>query len=253
MTRVFKPIIDFIAETGSIGLFLLKGLRNAFIRKPVFEETLRQAYFVGVETMPMLIVISIFIGNNVALQGYHVFANIGGQSLVGIFVALAGFREMAPIIAGICMATKVGATMASEIATMRIKEQIDAMEVMAVNPYWYIIAPRFLAFIFLAPLLVIFADFFCMLSGYFVSVFQLGIDPATYMTAVITHLDIWDIGYSIVKGCVFGLLICLLSCYYGFNSEMGAEGVGAAGNRAIVSAALSCIIVNVYMTQVMYG
>jgi phospholipid/cholesterol/gamma-HCH transport system permease protein len=253
MLGVLKPIIEFIAEIGRIALFLLTALRQVFTRRPVYEETLRQAWFVGVETMPMVIVIATFIGTNLALQGYHAFAQISGQSLVGIFVALAGFREMAPIVAGICLATKVGASIASEIAVMRIKEQIDAMEVMAVNPYWFIIAPRFLAIIFCAPFLILFANFFCMLSGYIVAVYQLGIDPTTYLTTATTQLEVLDIGYSIIKGCVFGLVICLLSCYYGFNAGMGAEGVGAASNRAIVTSCLTCFVANVYMTQVMYG
>ena len=133
-----------LVTLGRFGLFLARCLRAA-ARHPIpVERSIEEAYRVGVRSLPILLVISFFVGTNLALQGYEAFRPIGGQELLGMFVALAGVRELAPIMVAAMVAAKAGTEMASHIAVMRSKEQIDALEVMAIDPLWYLVTPRFI-------------------------------------------------------------------------------------------------------------
>jgi phospholipid/cholesterol/gamma-HCH transport system permease protein len=206
-----------------------------------------------VESTFIVCTISFFIGSTIALQGYYAFSEFGGQNLVGIFVALACVREMGPIVAGSMVAAKAGTSIAAHIATMRVKNQIDALEVMAASPYRYLMVPRFIAALLSLPLLVLFADIVTVGAGYIVSVYQLGVNPGTYTDSVTNVIGITDIYFGMIKGLVFAVFISLLSCYQGFYSLPGPEGVGKATNRAVVSICIICIIVNYLLSEIMYG
>jgi phospholipid/cholesterol/gamma-HCH transport system permease protein len=244
---------DALAGVGRWGIFTGRAMRWMFGAAPLLANVLEEAYRIGVQSLFIVCAIAFFIGSNIALQGYYAFMEFGGENLVGIFVALACVREMGPIVAGSMVAAKAGTAMAASIATMRVKGQIDALEVMAVNPYWYLVAPRAIAAIIALPLLVIFADFFCVAAGYLVAVYQLGVSPGIFLENVQHYTGMGDVCYGMVKGAVFGLLICLLSCYQGYRSEPGPEGVGRATNRAVVSVCIVCIILNYLLSELMYG
>ena len=246
---VFHPI----AEVGRWGLFSARALRWTAAAPPLPGNILEEAYRIGVQSLFIVCAIAFFIGSNITLQGYYAFKEFGGQNLVGIFVALACVREMGPIVAGSMVAAKAGTAMAASIAAMRVKGQIDALEVMGVNPFWYLIAPRFIAALIALPILVLFADFITVAAGYLVAVYQLGVNPGTFMENVIAHTGMSDILFGMIKGAVFAILICLLSCYQGYYSEPGPEGVGRATNRAVVSVCVICIIVNYLLSELMYG
>lgn len=242
-----------LAEVGRWGVFSGRVMRWTLGASPLAWNVLEEAYRIGVQSLFIVCAIAFFIGSNIALQGYYAFMEFGGQNLVGIFVALACVREMGPIVAGSMVAAKAGTAMAASIAAMRVKGQIDALEVMAVNPCRYLVAPRVIAAFIAMPLLVVFADFFSVAAGYIVAVHQLGVNPATFLGNVASYTGLADVLYGMAKGAVFGLLICLLSCYQGYYSEPGPEGVGRATNRAVVSVCIVCIIVNYLLSELMYG
>jgi phospholipid/cholesterol/gamma-HCH transport system permease protein len=242
-----------LAHAGRWGIFCARTARAAAAAPPPLAWVLEEAYRIGVGSLFIVCAVALFIGSTIALQGWHAFRQFGGEGLVGIFVALACVREMGPIVAGSMVAAKAGTAMAASIAAMRVKGQIDALEVMAVNPYRALAAPRIAASLLALPILVIFADFFTVLAGYLVAVHQLGVDPGTFMENVRSSIGLSDLWYGMAKGAVFAAMISTLSCCHGFHSAPGPEGVGRATNRAVVSVCVVCIVVNYFLSELMYG
>jgi len=236
-----------------MALFSLRVLRRGFSQPPDGLAVLEESYRAGIQTLPVLLIVSTFIGSSMALQGFHAFKLLGGQSLVGLFVAVAGIREFAPLVATTIIAAKTGTEMCTTLAIMRNTEQIDALEVMGVNPYWYLVTPRLLAITLMLPLLTLLADTVCFLSGYLVAVWQLSVDPGAFLDSAHTYLTLADILKSIAKASAFGVIIAMLACYFGFHSERGPLGVGKAANRAIVLMVICCTGVNFLLSSVMYS
>jgi phospholipid/cholesterol/gamma-HCH transport system permease protein len=212
-----------------------------------------EAYKIGVQSLPVLLTISAFVGTNLCLQGYNAFVPLGGQHLVGMFVALAGVRELAPLIAASMIAAKAGTEMASQIAVMRTREQIDALEVMAVNPYWWLITPRLYGILLVMPALSLIAVFTTLLTSYLTAVYQLGLNPSTFLAFLRQSTKVKDLATGEIKAFVFAIIICFVSCYCGFFSEKGPEGVGKATNRAVVVSCVVSVTFNYLVSQVLYG
>ena len=243
----------FLVELGRFGLFVLAFLRAACTRPPPPGQVLLEAYRIGVQSLPVLVIIAAFVGTNLALQGYNAFAPLGGQRLVGMFVAMAGIREMAPVIAAAMIAAKAGTEMASQVAVMRIREQIDALEVMAINPLWYLITPRLLGIVLVLPALTIIAIFVTLLSSYMVTVWQLGLNGAVFIEFARQGIEGIDFLWCIVKGLCFGVIIALGSCFFGFHAGRGPEGVGRATNGAVVAVSIAVVFLNYFLSEIFYG
>jgi phospholipid/cholesterol/gamma-HCH transport system permease protein len=250
---VQRFILGLLAEIGRIGAFFINVLVWMFRRFPDGREVVRQMVNIGVQTVPVLVFVCIFVGSNVALVGFSIFKEFGGQGLLGVYVGVSCFREMAPIITGAMLAAKPGTDVAATIATMRVKEQIDALEVMAVNPYWYLMVPRFIAFMFVTPALIVFADFASVGAGYAVAVYQLGVNPGNFVNDLAQYTGTDDIVNGMLKGMVFALVTFVISCYSGFTSKPGPKGVSQAINRAVVIIASSVVLVDYFLTEIMYG
>jgi len=242
-----------IRTLGRFGLFVGQFIKSSWGKRPPPGKSLEEAYRIGIKSLPILVIISAFIGTNLAIQGYAAFQPLGGQRLVGMFVALAGVRELAPVIAAAMIAAKAGTEMASQIAVMRIRAQIDALEVMAVDPVWYLVTPRFLGILLVLPALTILSIFSTLVAAYCVAVFQLGLNSFEFIEYVRTSITGMDFVYCMIKGWVFGLVICSVSCYCGFNAKSGPEGVGQATNAAVVTVAVSCVMLNYLMSEIFYG
>lgn len=221
-------------------------------RLPV-ERTIEEAFSIGVRSLPILLVISTFVGTNLTVQGYDAFRPLGGQSMVGMFVALAGIREMAPIMVASMVAAKAGTEMASQIAVMRIQEQIDAIEVMAIDPYWFLVTPRLLGIVLVLPALTVMSIVTMMGAALLVARFQLGLDPGEFVRRAAETTTFVHIGYCGIKAFCFGAIICLVSCFCGFTSLAGPAGVGRATNTAVVSSAVSCAVLNYWLSAWMFG
>jgi phospholipid/cholesterol/gamma-HCH transport system permease protein len=246
-------MIAALAWLGGLAWFAWDWLRSSLRCRPPAGRTIEEAYRIGVQSLPVLLVISTFVGTNLALQGYEAFTPLGGQRLVGMFVAMAGIRELAPLIAAAMVAAKAGTEMASQIAVMRTREQIDALEVMAVNPYWFLVTPRLYGIVLVMPALSLIAVAVTVLSSFLVSVFQLGLNPATFLEFARTSTRMGDILAGSVKAVIFAVIICFVSCYCGFVSEKGPTGVGRATNRAVVVSCITCVMFNTLVSQVLYG
>lgn len=238
---------------GRFGIFVATFALATVRRPPPIARTLEEAYKIGVFSLPILLIISAFVGTNLALQGYNAFLPLGGQKLVGMFVALAGVREMAPIMVAAMVASKAGTEMASQIAVMRIRDQIDALEVMAINPYGYLVTPRFFGILLVIPALTMISVFTLLVASYGVSVYQLGLNGNEWIALAASQTHLVDLWYCTVKSVFFGAIICLVSCYHGFYTAPGPSGVGQATNAAVVVSAMLCAVLNYLLSEVLYG
>lgn len=236
-----------------MNIFVRKLISVIFTTKMPLKIVLEQMYLIGVKTLPVLAAVCIFVGSNVAIVGFNIFKQFGGQDLIGTYVGLSCIREMAPILVGAIMAAKPGTDISATIATMRVKEQIDALEVMAVDPFWFLLMPRVIAFMLVSPILVIFSDFFCVASAYLVSVYQLKVNSGKFITDMIAYLEVLDFFKGMAKGFISSVLVCIISCYYGYNSAAGPKGVSKAINISVVLESSLIVIVNYFLTEIMYG
>ncbi len=253
LNKLTDPFLVFLAGLGRMTLFVYKIFQTLFRTGLSPALVIPQMYQIGVKTLPVLAAVCIFVGIDLAVMGANIFKEIGGQDFIGVFVGLTCVREMAPILVGSIMAAKPGTDIAATIATMRVKEQIDALEVMAVDPFWFLMVPRIVAFIVVAPILVIFADFLCVAASYFAVVYQLGLSSEKFINDVVTNVQIMDFFKGMFKGLVSSVLVCIISCYFGYYSAPGPKGVSRAINRSVVIEASLVVIVNYFMTEMMYG
>jgi len=242
-----------LGEIGRVGKFWWTTVHWMATHWPEPRPVLEQMFRIGVMSLPVILAICAFVGSNIVLVGFYTFQQFGGQDMVGAYSGLMSIREFSPIIVGAMMAAKPGTEMTATIATMRIKEQIDALEVMAVNPFGYLMAPRFLAFMLVAPILIIFADISAIFAGWLVAVYQLGVNSGAFMADVTRFLTIDDVLFSIVKGMIYALLTCVVSCYFGYTSGPGPQGVSKAINRAVVTIATLIVVLNYFLSEMMWG
>jgi len=214
---------------------------------------MRQFTEIGLESLPVLIAVSVFIGMNVAIESYATFLKFGGENMIGMFAGLTEIREMCPAIAAAIITAKAGTRIAASVGLMRIREQIDALEVMAVDPYYFIVAPRFIAAVIMFPFMVLVSDAVAILATYLVATVQLGLDPGAFWNYTISYITMTDIYNGMIKGLFFGMIISVMCCYFGFVAEKGAEGVGRATNKAVVITGMVLILVNLLLTDLMYS
>jgi phospholipid/cholesterol/gamma-HCH transport system permease protein len=247
-----KLTLSLLATLGAMAKFGGRITGSLFTQAPFFSEIIAQAYRIGVQTVGILSVILFFIGANVALVGYTTFQQFGGQNMIGIYVGLSCVIGLAPLIVGAMLAAKPGTEIAAAIASMRVNQQIDALEVMAVNPYWYLMVPRFIAYLIVTPGLVLFACASSVLGGYVVCVYQLGVNPGLFMADALNYLSVMDLWKGILRGEIFAVVVCLLCCFYGFFSQPGPAGVSRAINWAVVVGSTAITVLNYFLTELMY-
>jgi phospholipid/cholesterol/gamma-HCH transport system permease protein len=244
--------ITFIQETGKITLLLWKALVLIFQRPLNLKNILKQMEEVGIKSIPVVLITGAFTGAVLALQSYTGFKRFNAETFVGTVVALSITRELGPVLTGLMVSGRVGSSMAAELGTMQVTEQIDALYTLAVNPIKYLIVPRLLAALIMMPVLVIFADLIGILGGYFVSVKVLHSNPYIYMERTWDYLELNDIYSGLFKAGVFGIIIATISCYQGFFTEGGAEGVGRATTKAVVLSCLLILIFNYIITALLF-
>lgn len=248
-----KRLVDLLAELGRYGLFvrslLASTLRHGVSLRAVFES----AHSIGLQSLPVLVVIAGFVGSNLTLQGWVALSALGGQRMVGMLVGLAGVRELGPILAASMVAAKAGTEMSSQVGVMRITEQLDALEVMGVDPLSHIIAPRLLGILLVLPALTVIAVFVLLAAAWAAAVVQLGLSSEAFFLHAVEGIAPMDFVFGQVKGVVFGVIICTVSCWFGFTCSAGPEGVGRATNRSVVTSAVLCVLLNYFLSEVMYG
>lgn len=248
LTSMLSPAISPITFLGKLSIFIWnsgKGLRNFHRRLPLFFHAFD---FIGVQSLVVVLFSGIFIGAVLAFQGYVALHIFGMESFLGPTVGMALVRELSPVFCGIMVAGRAGAAMAAEIATMRVTEQIDAMEALGTDPHDYLMTPRIVAGTLSMPLLCIFMTIVGCSSGYFIASAVLGTDGAVYWQQLSWAVDFNDVWQGLTKAMIFGFFLSTLGCFYGYHAENNAEGVGVATNRAVVTTALWILFSDYVMT-----
>jgi phospholipid/cholesterol/gamma-HCH transport system permease protein len=247
--RIF---LRFFEETGLWFQMLWKTIVWS-VRPPIaVGEWLRQMVRVGVDSVPVVIFTTMFTGMVMALQIHTGFQRVHAEAFVGSVVSLAMLRELSPVLVGLMVTGRVGSSMAAEIGTMRVTEQIDALEALATNPIHYLFVPRVIAGIVMLPFLTILGNGLGIYGGYLVSVRLLGANPVAYGESTYQYLEMNDLWSGLIKAAVFGMILTLTGCVRGYYTTGGAEGVGKATTRAVVSASLLILLSDFFMTKLLF-
>ncbi len=247
--RVF---LTFLAATGRLSLFTFSSLYHA-LTPPFYPRLiLQQMISIGYFSLPVVGLTAIFTGMVLALQSYTGFSRFSAESAIPNVVVLSITRELGPVLAGLMVAGRIGASMAAEIGTMRVTEQIDALVTLSTNPFKYLVGPRLIAGVTMLPILVLIADVIGILGGYLVSVYKLGFNPTTYLINTWNFFEVDDLVSGLIKAAVFGFIISLLGCYNGYNSRGGAQGVGAATTTAVVTASILILCSDYFLTELLF-
>jgi phospholipid/cholesterol/gamma-HCH transport system permease protein len=250
-----KKRITFVSIIESLGEFVENSIEEIGRILILFYSTLKwsarppldikilmkQMYEVGVRSLPVVLITAVFTGMVLALQSYTGFKRFGAEGLVGTVVALSMTRELGPVL-------RAGAAMAAELGTMRVTEQIDALETLATNPIKYLVVPRFLSGTVMLPFLTVISNIIGIIGGYFVTVALLGANSTTYMRMTWDYLEINDIMSGLTKAVFFGASLSLICCYKGFYTEGGAEGVGKATTGAVVISFMTILISDYFLS-----
>ncbi len=253
LQAIGHTILFFLQKIGIFTLFALQVLLHCFTPPVFFRQFLKQLVDIGYYSLPVVGMTALFTGMVLALQSYTGFTRFNAESAIAGVVVLSVTRELAPVLAGLMVAGRVGAAIAAEIGTMRVTEQIDALTTLSVNPFKYLIAPRVLAATIMLPCLVFIGDIIGVFGGYVIAVYKLGFSEGSYLTQTWDVLETMDVVSGLVKAGVFGFIVALMGCYNGFHSERGASGVGAATTNAVVSASILILIFNYILTQVFFS
>ncbi len=248
--RVF---LRFLEVVGRISMFTGTAVSHC-VRPPFYPSIIvKQMIEIGYYSLPVVGLTALFTGMVLALQSYTGFARFSAEGAVATVVVLSVTRELGPVIAGLMVAGRIGASMAAEIGTMRVTEQIDALTTLSTNPFKYLVAPRLIAGLTMLPLLVIVADIIGVFGGYLVGVHKLNFNPAAYLKRTFDYLEFMDVFSGLVKASVFGFIISLMGCYHGYHSGGGAQGVGRATTNAVVSASILLLIFNYAITEIFFA
>jgi phospholipid/cholesterol/gamma-HCH transport system permease protein len=216
------------------------------------RELVRQMVRVGIDSMPVVLLTALFTGMVMALQTFSTLKRVNAEAYVGSLVALSMVRELAPVIASLLIAGRCGSAMGAELGTMRVTEQIDALEALATDPVHYLVVPRVWATVLTLPLLIVFADAVGIAGGYLISVVYFGANPVSYMNTTFQFMDLADVTSGLIKAAVFGLIIAVVGCQKGYHTRGGAEGVGRSTTRAVVLASISILIADFFLTKILY-
>lgn len=234
--------------------FVRRALAAQFRGFPPRDEFVRHALDAGVGSLPLLTLLTVFAGMNLSVQAFSTFVRFGGQDLLGLFCGVGGIRELYPVMAAVICGARIGATLAASLANMQISEQVEALEVMAVDPMRLLVAPRLWAVTLMLPLLCAYADVVGILASYYSAVHQMGMNGGAFWQQVREIVHLQDLAAGVLKGVAFGWLVAIVSCYHGYSAlkREGAEGVGVATNRAIVHSAVLCIVLNMLLSALLY-
>ena len=252
LDRIGRTFIRLFEQTGLWFDALWRTIVWAL--RPPYDvgEWFRQMVRVGVDSIPVVFLTTMFTGMVMSLQVHQGFARVHAEQFVASVVALAMLRELAPVLVGLMVAGRVGSSMAAEIGTMRVTEQIDALKALATNPIQYLFVPRVIAGLIMLPFLVILGDALGIYGGYLVGVKLMHTNPVVYKQNTFQFLALNDVWSGLIKAAVFGLILTLTGCVRGYYTTGGAEGVGRATTYAVVSASLIILLSDFFLTKLLF-
>jgi phospholipid/cholesterol/gamma-HCH transport system permease protein len=252
LDRIGRRFISFFEQTGVWFDALWRTMVWAFRRPFDVREWFRQMVRLGVDSIPVVFLTTMFTGMVLALQTFAGFQRVHAEQFVASVVSLAMLRELAPVLVGLMVTGRVGSSMAAEIGTMRVTEQIDALKALATEPIQYLFVPRVLAGIIMLPFLCILGDALGIYGGYLVAVKLLKTNPVVYKQNTFQFLAMNDVYSGLIKASIFGLILTLTGCVRGYNTSGGAEGVGRATTNAVVSASLIILLSDFFLTKLLF-
>jgi len=253
LARLGRTVLAALASVGRVALYALSAFSHIF-RPPYYPRELFNALLnIGWLSLPVVGLTALFTGGALALQIYSGGARFNAEAVVPQIVAIGMVRELGPVMAGLMIAARVTSSIAAEVATMKVTEQIDALVTLSTHPMKYLTAPRLLAGLLTVPVLVGVGDVIGVAGGYIVATENLGFNPAAYLKNTVDFLEGLDVVSSLVKGCVFGGIATLMGCYYGMNSGRGAQGVGAATKTSVEVAAVLILAANFLITGAFFS
>lgn len=245
-------IVFYIDYVGALTELFFKTLYWMFIPPFKRQRILQQARGIGVDSLPIVSLVALFIGVILALQTAYQMQKLSSEIYIANIVALSIVRELGPVITSLIVAGRCGAAVTAELGTMKVTEQIDALETLATNPVKYLVVPRFLAFTFMLPMLTLYANIIGIVGGYLICVYRLGIRSNMYLNMTFDSLKIKDLVTGLIKTLVFGMIIAMVGCLEGMRTEGGAEGVGKATTLSVVTSFILIIAADCVFTAIFY-
>ena len=244
-----NPFLYFVKETGEISAFTGRFFRELTKRPYEYQELVRQMFFIGYKSLPLVGITALIMGLVITIQSRPTLVDFGAESLLPSMVSVSLVREISPVISALICAGKVGSGIGAELGSMKVTEQIDAMEVSGTNPFKYLVVTRVLATTLTLPLLVILADVISLFGGYLGVNIKGVVSFDLYWNQVLETLEYSDILPSIIKSVFFGFAIGIVGTYKGYNTDKGTEGVGRSANEAVVVASLVVFIFDLLAAQ----
>ena len=245
-------VFNFFYDIGDVFFFFLMFVKNLFTDKFYFRLFINQIIKIGFNSLPVVGLTAIFTGMVLALQSYTGFSRFSAESAIPNVVVLSITRELAPVLAGLMVAGRAGAAIAAEIGTMKVTEQIDALKTLSTNPFSYLVTPRVIAGILSLPFLVLIGDIIGVFGGYLICVNLLNFNPSVYLQNTYNFVEFIDVFSGLVKAAVFGFIITFIGCYFGFNTNGGAQGVGQSTTYSVVSSSILILLMNYIITSLFF-
>ena len=246
-------VLGALAAVGRVVSFALNTISH-LLRPPFYwREFLAALVQIGWLSLPVVGLTALFTGGALALQIYAGGSRFNAEAVVPSIVAIGMLRELGPVLGGLMVAARVASSIAAEIGTMKVTEQIDALVTLSTDPMKYLTLPRVLAATVSVPLLVAVGDAIGIMGGYMVGTTRLGFNPSAYLQNTADFLESWDVISGMLKGAAFGFIVALMGCYHGMQSGRGAQGVGAATKSAVVAASVLILAANYLLTEVFFA
>ncbi|OYX41333.1 MAG: ABC transporter permease [Rhodobacterales bacterium 32-67-9] len=253
LAGIGRLVLLGLSTLGRIAIFAGETISH-LVRPPFYPKEFLQALMqIGWFSLPVVGMTALFTGGALALQIYAGGARFSAEAVVPSIVAIGMVRELGPVLGGLMVAARVASSIAAEIGTMKVTEQIDALVTLSTHPMKYLTVPRVLAATLAVPVLVAVGDSIGIFGGYLVGVNRLGFNPAAYLRNTREFLEVWDVVSGLWKGAAFGFIVALMGCYYGMHSARGAQGVGRATKSAVVAASVLIFAANYLLTEVFFA
>ena len=247
-----KNTIELTIIVGNISSFLFFSIIKAFISPLHISEYSKQIIRIGWASLPVVGLTAFFTGGALALQIYSGGTRLNAESAVPSIVAIGFLRELGPVLCGLMVAGRVSAAIASELATMKVTEQIDALKTLAVDPIKFLVSPRIIVTIICLPVLTMIGNIIGIFGGYLVSIERLNFNSYLYIESSIKYIEYSDISSSLIKAATFGMIISTIGCYCGFKASKGAQGVGKATTDAVVFSSILILAFNYFLTELLF-
>ena len=251
--HIGRYVLETLETLGRLVIFFAKAISHCFKPPYFYQLILKQVVDIGYHSLPVVGLTTLFSGMVLALQSYNGFTRFSSESAVATVVALSITRELGPVLAGLMVTGRVGSSIAAELGSMKVSDQIDALKILGTNPFDYLIAPRIIACTICLPILVLIGDIIGIFGGFLVGVYKLNFNPSTYLYQTVSYLEPMDIASGLIKASIFGLLLGMMGCFHGYNCNRGAQGVGLATTNAVVYGCILILIFNYLVTELFFS